>query len=170
MADVFFTSDHHFGDRSILDVESRPFPGVPEMNEVMVARWNETVTPEDRVYHLGDFSVLDQEETRRVVSRLNGYKILILGNHDREHGRTRSWWLDAGFQEAHETGLIYQNFFLLTHEPLYMNKHMPFVNVHGHIHGQKYADKQHFNVCVEHWNYRPVSFGEMRRILAGEIK
>ncbi|MNT50867.1 hypothetical protein D3C72_1878040 [compost metagenome] len=46
-----------------------------------------------------------------------------------------------------------------------MNRHMPYVNVHGHIHGQKYEGIQHFNVSVELWDYRPVSFENMMDIL-----
>lgn len=51
---------------------------------------------------------------------------------------------------------------MLSHEPMYMNKHMPYVNVHGHIHGQKYEGNSHFNICVEHWNYAPLSFEQIR--------
>lgn len=43
-----------------------------------------------------------------------------------------------------------------------MNKHMPYVNVHGHIHGQKYEGNNHFNICVEHWNYKPLTFEQIR--------
>ncbi|NJJ37878.1 metallophosphoesterase [Paenibacillus apii] len=163
MTTVFFTSDHHFGHRAIMEYESRPFADTEQMNESMIAAWNEAVAPEDRVFHLGDFSFLNKEETSRILSRLNGYKTLILGNHDR--GRSRSWWLEAGFQEVSENGIIFKEFFLLTHEPLYMNRHMPYVNVHGHIHGQKYEGNNHFNVCVEHWNYKPVSFETIMDVL-----
>ncbi|MNM49713.1 hypothetical protein D3C81_607230 [compost metagenome] len=163
MANVFFTSDHHFGHRAIMDYESRPFRDVPHMNEAMIAAWNETVGAGDQVFHLGDFSFMNKSDTADIVKRLNGRITLILGNHDRGH--SRSWWLDAGFAEVSEHGLIYKDFFLLTHEPLYMNRHMPYVNVHGHIHGQKYEGIQHFNVSVELWDYRPVSFENMMDIL-----
>lgn len=160
MANVFFTSDHHFGHKLIIDFESRPFTDVEQMNEVMIENWNSVVKPEDKVFHLGDFSFLNKEATRAIVKRLHGYKILILGNHDR--GRSRSWWLDAGFDEVNEYPIIYKEFFILSHEPMYMNKHMPYVNVHGHIHGQKYEGKHHFNICVEQWNYTPLTFEQIR--------
>jgi calcineurin-like phosphoesterase family protein len=85
-----------------------------------------------------------------------------MGNHDR--GRTRSWWLDAGFHEVSEHGLIY-GFFFLSHEPMYMNKHMPYINIHGHIHGQKYEGRQYINVSVEHWDYTPVSFEHIKEMV-----
>lgn len=160
MSKVYFTSDHHFGHKLIIDFESRPFGGTEDMNRTMIANWNAAVGMEDTVFHLGDFSFMNLEDTRRIVSALHGYKILILGNHDR--GRGRSWWLEAGFDEVSEYPLIYKEFFMLSHEPMYMNRHMPYVNVHGHIHGQKYEGKHHFNICVEHWNYTPLSFEQIR--------
>lgn len=160
MANVFFTSDHHFGHKNIIDFESRPFSDVEQMNEIMIESWNSVVGKDDKVFHLGDFSFLNKEATRNIVARLQGYKILILGNHDR--GRTRSWWLDVGFDEVSEYAVIYKDFFFLSHEPMYMNKHMPYVNVHGHIHNQKYEGNHHFNICVEHWDYKPLSFEQIR--------
>ncbi|WP_379126492.1 metallophosphoesterase [Paenibacillus sp. sgz500958] len=160
MQDVYFTSDHHFGHKQIIDFESRPFTDVEQMNETMISAWNSVVAKGDKVFHLGDFSFLNKETTQAILARLNGYKILIMGNHDR--GRSRTWWLDAGFAEVMEYPLIYKEFFFLSHEPMYMNKHMPYVNVHGHIHGQKYEGKNHFNICVEHWDYKPLSFEQIR--------
>lgn len=160
MSNVFFTSDHHFGHKLIIDFESRPFKGVEQMNESMIESWNSVVSRDDTIFHLGDFSFLNKEATRAIVAKLNGYKILILGNHDR--GRSRDWWLETGFDEVNEYPLIYKDFFFLSHEPMYMNKHMPYVNVHGHIHGQKYEGYNHFNICVEHWNYKPLSFEQIR--------
>jgi calcineurin-like phosphoesterase family protein len=165
MSNVYFTSDHHFGHELIIDFESRPFINVQEMDKVMIETWNSVVEDGDTVFHLGDFSFLGLEATRKIVSSLNGRKILILGNHDR--GRGRSWWLEAGFDEVSEYPLIYKEFFMLSHEPMYMNKHMPYVNVHGHIHGQKYEGKNHFNICVEHWGYKPLSFAQIRNAVVG---
>lgn len=166
MAAVFVTSDHHFGHQAIIAYESRPFADAEEMNERMISAWNEVVGKQDRVFHLGDFSFLNLERTRETVGRLNGYKTLILGNHDRD--RSRKWWLEAGFDEVSEYPIIYRDFFFLSHEPMYMNKQMPYVNVHGHIHGQKYEGIQHFNVCVEHWEYKPLAFEQIMELLRAQ--
>ncbi|KQX64667.1 metallophosphoesterase [Paenibacillus sp. Root444D2] len=160
MANTYFISDHHFGHSSIIDFEARPFADADEMSATMITNWNAVVSQEDKVFHLGDFSFLNKERTKAIVSELNGYKILILGNHDR--GRSRTWWLEVGFDEVSEYPIIYKNFFFLSHEPMYMNKQMPYVNVHGHIHSQKYEGRHYFNVSVEHWDYTPVSFEQIR--------
>ncbi|WP_248924717.1 metallophosphoesterase [Paenibacillus hamazuiensis] len=160
MSNVFVISDHHFGHRQIIDFESRPFADAEEMTEVMMQKWNAAVGPQDKVFHLGDFSFLNLAKTKEIVAGLNGRKTLILGNHDR--GRPRSWWLEAGFDEVSEYPIVYNGFFFLSHEPMYMNKHMPYVNIHGHIHGQQYESRQYVNVSVELWDYTPVSFEAIR--------
>lgn len=162
MQKVFIISDHHFGHKNIIDFESRPFEDADEMNKAMIEKWNAVVGKDDKVYHLGDFSFLNREKTKAIVNELNGYKFLIMGNHDR--GRTRSWWLDVGFDEVSEYPIVYNGFYFLSHEPMYMNTHMPYVNIHGHIHGQKYEGIQYLNVCVEHWNYEPILFDKIKEI------
>lgn len=54
---VFFTSDTHFGHGGALGLYHRPFPSVPAMNAAIVEKWNETVGPDDVVWHLGDFAI-----------------------------------------------------------------------------------------------------------------
>jgi len=49
---IFFTSDTHFGHGGALGLYRRPFASVAAMNEAIVARWNETVGPDDEVWHL----------------------------------------------------------------------------------------------------------------------
>lgn len=160
MSNIFFISDHHFGHKNIIDYESRPFAGVAEMEAYMIDKWNAVVSKNDKVFHLGDFSFLNRERTKDIVGRLNGTKFLVLGNHDRS--RTRSWFLDVGFHEVSEYPIVFGQFFFLSHEPMYMNRHMPYVNVHGHIHGQKYEGNSYYNVCVEHHDYTPVAFEQIR--------
>ena len=41
----------------------------------MVKRWNETVRPNDKVYHLGD--VVINRKALKTLGRLNGEKVLI---------------------------------------------------------------------------------------------
>lgn len=53
------------------------------MNEEIVRRWNSVVGPEDEVFHLGDVALGPWTEWDGVLSRLNGWKTLVIGNHDR---------------------------------------------------------------------------------------
>ena len=79
---TFFTSDHHFNHKNIISFCSRPWQTVSEMNEILIKNWNETVSPDDIVYYLGDFAVGSRDEIPKLLARLNGKIILIRGNHD----------------------------------------------------------------------------------------
>lgn len=76
------------------------------MNEALVARWNQTVRPQDTVWLLGDVALGQIEDSLAHVARLAGRKYLLAGNHDRcwaGHGRRAEGWaeryLQAGFDE-----------------------------------------------------------------------
>ena len=78
-----YISDLHFFHESMLTaMDMRPFPTVTDMNEYMIAKWNDRVKSRDEVYVLGDFSFGGVEETTKVLNRLNGKITLITGNHD----------------------------------------------------------------------------------------
>ena len=80
---IRYIADMHFDNDSIIAYDNRPFDSVEEMNEALVSNWNRVVTdPEDLTWILGDFCAGDTERWRELLSRLNGRKALILGNHD----------------------------------------------------------------------------------------
>jgi calcineurin-like phosphoesterase family protein len=79
----FYTSDHHFGHLRIIELCDRPFHTVDEMNERMIQEWNNVVGVDDTVIHLGDVALGVIAQSLPLVGRLNGFKYLIPGNHDR---------------------------------------------------------------------------------------
>lgn len=166
---VFFLADTHFGDGNILRYENRPFATVEEMDRELIRRWNEKVGAGDTVFHLGDFSARGEEEDRAILSQLAGEKVLVLGNHDRH--RAPAQWRSLGFEEAVPWPLVWEGFFLLSHEPLYINRNMPYANVFGHVHGNPaYRDASARSVCVsvERTGFAPLSFEELRERLRRE--
>lgn len=81
---LFFTSDSHFSHARILELgDGRPFQNISHHNEMLIHNWNTLVGPEDTVVHCGDVALGPWPEGLNCVARLNGYKILIPGNHDR---------------------------------------------------------------------------------------
>ena len=86
MSTVWITSDLHFGHHNILKFEAknRRFNSSTEMDEFMIREWNAKVRANDTVYILGDFAFCSAEEAATIARRLNGHKILVKGNHDRE--------------------------------------------------------------------------------------
>ena len=90
MAELFFTSDMHFGHVNAA-TKFRGFDTVEEHDEFLVERWNATVGPRDRVIILGDACMGTITDTIRIIARLHGEKWLQPGNHDwlhpAHHGR-----------------------------------------------------------------------------------
>ncbi len=164
MSKSFFIADTHFGSETIIRYEKRPFGSVQEMEEALIAKWNQVVEKDDTVYVLGDFSEnQDIVKDAEVLSRLHGKKILVMGNHDTH--RTSEEWRKAGFSECSSWPILYEGFFLLSHEPLYINQNMPYANLYGHVHGNaSYRDVSRQSACVsvERIDYTPISFDEIR--------
>lgn len=52
------------------------------MNEEIIRRWNEVVSWDDTVYHLGDVMLNDDYEGCKCLNRLAGTIYLLTGNHD----------------------------------------------------------------------------------------
>lgn len=82
MANIWFTSDLHFGHDREFVWEARGFENIEAMNAAIVERFNSKVQPEDTVYILGDLMLGDNVAGEECLSKLNGKKIIILGNHD----------------------------------------------------------------------------------------
>lgn len=165
---TFFIADTHFGHEAIIRYENRPFHNVKDQEEQLIKNWNETVDHDDTVYVLGDFGFSDsKEETTRLCHALNGRKILILGNHDTQ---APEWYRQCGFAEASPWPILYHGFWILSHEPLYVNQNMPYANIYGHVHANpSYRDfsQRSICVCVERTDYRPIDFESVRKKVLG---
>ena len=156
---TFFIADTHFGSEALRLYENRPFVDAAEVDRAMIERWNETVSSEDTVWHLGDFGADGREA--EVLSRLNGKINLVKGNHDTA---SNAYYRQAGFAEVYDLPVVYNGFFILSHEPLYVSTNMPYANLFGHVHANPiYKDfsNQHVCVCVERTDYRPISLEEI---------
>ncbi len=80
----YYISDLHFYHGSLNELmDKRGFESTEAMNEYMINKWNAKVRRGDEVVILGDFSWGTAEQTNDILSRLNGKKYLIIGNHDR---------------------------------------------------------------------------------------
>lgn len=170
MANIFITSDPHFGHANILKFERedgtrlRPFASVEEMDNTIVERHNAIVKPSDKVYILGDIAM--KRTFIAVAGRLNGHKRLVRGNHD--IFRTKDYL--PFFEEIYAYRKL-ENLFL-SHVPVHPSSlRYDWFNVHGHIHNNL-TDEEHvriygaryINVSTEVTNYTPLAFEEVRQI------
>lgn len=166
MPAVFLTSDTHFGHKNICNFTNsdgspvRPWDDAAKMDEDMVKRWNNTVGPKDKVYHLGD--VVINRKSLQILDRLNGDKVLIKGNHDIFPLKDYVKY----FRDIR--GYHVMNGMILSHIPVHKESIARFgTNIHGHTHGNRVLDADgnidpaYFCVCVEQTDFRPILFEDV---------
>jgi len=112
-SDTFIISDTHFGDYRIENFEPSRLKlmqkyNVDNIDEAMILSWNEAVKKDDVVFHLGDFAY---KKIEYYSNALNGEKILIRGNHDKQsyNSYLQRNWLDVIEKPVFELGgIIYK--------------------------------------------------------------
>lgn len=114
---TFFTSDTHFGHANIIRFCNRPFKNVEEMDEALIENWNQVVSEDDTVFHLGDFAFGGSSVWKSIIPRLNGHINLIIGNHDRKN-------LRQGYMSSFDM-VVPQLQIEIEGNPIYLN-HYPF--------------------------------------------
>lgn len=160
MNKVFFIADTHFGEDTIRRYENRPFETTDEMDKTLIRNWNLAVFENDEVFLLGDIGA-DKNEAA-ILAQLNGKKYLVKGNHDLYDNE---YYRKAGFAEVYDMPVLYAGFWILSHEPLYVNRNMPYANLFGHIHNNpiiKDFSAQHFCVSAERIGYTPIEFEKIK--------
>jgi calcineurin-like phosphoesterase family protein len=165
---IFLTSDTHFFHKNIIEYENRPYKDIYDMNESLIENWNTVVGKTDTVYHLGDVGFGNVEALESIILRLNGRKKLIIGNHDKRI--KPDVWKRIGFDTVYDLPVVLENFFILSHKPpQYMTEKVPYVWIYGHVHSSpmyQTITKNSVCMCVERWDYKPVSFDEVKNMLA----
>lgn len=166
MPGTFLVSDTHFGHMGVCRflgpdgvTKLRPWDTPEEMDEEMVRRWNERVRPQDKVYHLGD--VVMNRRALPIMSRLNGDKVLIKGNHDIfKLEEFTPYFRDIRSYHV-MSGLI------LSHIPVHEESLGRFgTNIHGHLHANRVMkdgkiDVRYHCVCVEQTDFAPILFEDV---------
>lgn len=179
---VYFTSDTHFNHTNIISYCQRPFKNVDEMNERIIANWNDVVGEDDIIFHLGDFCLGGAAEWTKLLDRLNGKIYLIMGNHDRKNIR-------QGFMDRFEY-VAMQMHIEVGKQRIYLN-HYPFLcfeggykdvwQLFGHVHTRKnntgidagrlqYLYPTQYDVGVDNNNFAPVSFEQVKRIIGKQVE
>lgn len=141
---VYLYSDPHFGDEEL----AAGLPNRPSADE-QVAMINAKVGRKDTLIILGDVGDVEY------AKKLRGYKVLIMGNHD----RGASVYKEV-FDEVYEGPLFVGERLLLSHEPI----DLPFaLNIHGHDHVGTKRGKNHLNVCSDVIGYTPINMNQLMK-------
>jgi calcineurin-like phosphoesterase family protein len=167
--DIYLIADLHLGHTNIIRYCSRPFliSDVREMDHVLIKNWNYTISPENRVYHLGDLRYgKDALSALQYRQKLKGNITFIKGNHD-----------DGGLGAVSSSILDYGGFrFLLVHDPSHYPSAFDGWVVHGHYHNNNlrhypFIDFEHrrINVSAEVIGYSPVNLKDICQLIHDRI-
>jgi calcineurin-like phosphoesterase family protein len=160
---IFFTADHHFGQGGARGLFKRPFASTAEMDAAMRERWNTAVGPADTVWHLGDLAIRhDRGRVEALLAGLAGTKHLVWGNNDPPATReARGWASVQGFAEL----VVDDTRVVLCHYALrvWNAQGKGAWNLHGHSHGRLTPLARQADVGVDAFDFRPVTFEEIRR-------
>jgi len=138
---TYIGADFHWGHKNILKFcpqsRARFRDDVSYMNEAMVAEWNAVVNPDDLVYLLGDVAFLPAQKAADYMTRCNGRKILIQGNHDRKLLNDATF--RACFEQVHQyLDVTYEGQrIVMFHYPIFDHDGAGrgSLMLHGHRHG-----------------------------------
>lgn len=164
----------HLGHEAI--AKYRGWNDSNEHDEFLIQEWNKVVHKRDTTYIIGDVT-MEKAAHYYKLDRLNGRKIVVLGNHDRR--QDIKFLLDYVDGVA---GAVDYKGFILTHVPIHPNEVQFYRgNIHAHIHhvnkleevvvSNKYLDEgnepaatvhKYFNVDAHLIGYQPLSIDELQ--------
>jgi calcineurin-like phosphoesterase family protein len=174
---IFFTADTHFSHKLMAKMRGFGTPEAPDlklMDETLISNWNSVVKEKDVVYHLGDVSWLDQYKTSDILSRLNGVKYLILGNHDWQMLKIECKKHFQWIKERHELKFDFNGIsqtIILDHYPmLSWNKafHGSW-QLFGHVHGKNPGVGLSMDVGVDCHDLKSISLKKIMEIMSNKI-
>lgn len=143
-------------------------------DEHLIDQWNRAVHKKDLTFILGDVT-METPKHYYQLDRLNGRKIVVLGNHDMpQHTRELLKYVET------VAGMIDYKGFCLTHAPIHPNE-ISFYrgNIHAHIHENdldelyvesRYGDDgevglptvdKYYNVDAKRIDFRPKTIEEL---------
>ena len=168
---IYFTSDTHYGHANIIKYCARPFESVDEMDEALIKAYNSVVTPNDTVYHLGDFC-MGGRKPEEYLCRLNGKMFLLPGNHDKverftgKYTRHNEVIIMTELVRASLSG----QYMTLCHYALRVwdKAHYGSWNLHGHSDGTLLGHGKQQDVGVDalgYLGYRPISITELQELM-----
>ncbi len=159
---IWFTADTHFGHAGALSLYRRPFASVAAMNAAMIERWNETVRPDDEVWHLGDFALRTAAPAAAaLLDALQGRKHLITGNNDPREIITLPGWSSV---QTYAEIILEDRRLVLCHYAFRTWNGMAkgALNLHGHSHGRLKPLPRQTDVGVDVHDFRPIAVSRLR--------
>lgn len=168
MSRLMITSDLHLGHKNIHKFRDQ-FATAEEHHEVVFDNFASNIKKSDSVFLLGDVA-FDEYWLNRLCEVKCRKKTLILGNHDTERLSITDIVNSGAYDAIHS--LFSKRNCWFSHCPIHTGQFREkLLNIHGHLHREivtyfdgddfEAQDAGYFNACVEHTDYKPISFSEI---------
>tara|TARA_R110000851_G_scaffold308027_1_gene466792 strand:- start:44 stop:580 length:537 start_codon:yes stop_codon:yes gene_type:complete len=173
MSRLLITSDLHLGHNNIHKFRPQFDTAEDHHNEIFESLAI-NLKKNDSIIFLGDICFNDYWLGK--IKELNcKKKTLILGNHDTEKVSIR----DIAFSYDAVHSMMNKRNSIFTHCPIHRDEfRQQSLNIHGHLHGRivgnrisvlsfgqlieaEEDDNKYFNACVEHTDYKPITYAEI---------
>lgn len=153
---TWITSDWHLGENRF-DLMFRPFKTTDEHNNTIINNHNSVVGKDDIVYVVGDVVYQKEPKYLPLVSKMNGRKILVRGNHDNVFTDEQlSPYFEKIISDGDGIDLTIQGVdCYLTHYPSTSKKDK--FNLVGHIHGAWKYQLNMINIGIDVNHFFPVN-------------
>jgi len=172
-----FFSDPHFGHHNIIGFCQRPFTTILHMEDELIFRYNQVIGKEDVVVWTGDcFFCAPDYAKNKIMYKLNGYKILVRGNHDSSQSRMAKMGFDLVLEEfvtniGGKTCRVNHFPYLPDSKDKRFEGRRPQKNkgevlIHGHTHSKKKIQGNCIHVGVDAWDYFPALFGDVENLIS----
>ena len=164
MSRLLITSDLHLGHKNISKYRTN-FSSSEEHHGIIYDNLASSVNKSDTLYLLGDVA-FDKYWLNKIKDINCKHKKLVCGNHDRDH-HTMSELCDV-FDSV--DCLLSKRNVWFTHCPIHPQEIRSRIGVvHGHLHHKLVevdgvVDKRYFNACVEHTDWKPISYQDIIKI------
>lgn len=158
---IYVISDTHFRHKNM--ALYRCFSSVEEHDQYIIDKWNSVVNKKDIVYLLGDCT-MEKATNYEILSKLNGIKKVVMGNHDKgNHVKKLLEYVSSVQSSVKIKGCI------LSHIPIHTMEMRRYTkNIHGHLHSKfvrKFfgviRDKRYINVSCEVIGYTPIELNKL---------
>lgn len=145
---IYIYSDPHFNDPEMVYLRKNYIGDDEQVKSI-----NKVVGKNDTIIFLGDIGDVS------FIKRVRGYKVLVMGNHDKGASNYKKVDDNHLFDEVYEGPLMINDRLIISHEPLPVPEYI--FNINGHDHSNWTKAKNHLNVCAEHINYTPINLPDL---------
>lgn len=190
----YFTSDLHLGHANIIQFCGRPFKDTNHMDTAIINTINETVTPDDELWILGDVAMGQLELTLPRIEEIICPVVIVAGNHDRCHpayGATRAereeHWLPIYSTLRNVKRVLLEDFVVVGRWTIVRLNHFPYQRderhgdrfalwqpndcgdwlLHGHVHQDWRQRGRQINVGIDAWGGSIVSEETLFALIEG---